>query len=187
LLYIFHRIEQMLDGSPTLITLDEGWLMLDNPQFLAKLAEWLVTLRKKNAAVVFATTSLSQLAKSPLLPILKESCPTKIFLPNDQATSEDVLPMYRDMGLNDRQVELLQMATPKSDYYVFSPDGHRLINLAMGPIALAFCGVSDPRDVKRIAELKESYGPQWPVAWLRERLPANRQDWVEYAKRGYGM
>ena len=187
LLYIFHRIEQMLDGSPTLITLDEGWLMLDNPQFLAKLAEWLVTLRKKNAAVVFATTSLSQLAKSPLLPILKESCPTKIFLPNDQATSEDVLPMYRDMGLNDRQVELLQTATPKSDYYVFSPDGHRLINLAMGPIALAFCGVSDPRDVKRIAELKESYGPQWPVAWLRERLPANRQDWVEYAKRGYGM
>ena len=187
LLYIFHRIEQMLDGRPTLIPLDEGWLMLDNPQFLAKLAEWLVTLRKKNAAVVFATTSLSQLAKSPLLPILKESCPTKIFLPNDQATSEDVLPMYRDMGLNDRQVELLQMATPKSDYYVFSPDGHRLINLAMGPIALAFCGVSDPRDVKRIAELKESYGPQWPVAWLRERLPANRQDWVEYAKRGYGM
>ena len=95
--------------------------------------------------------------------------------------------MYRDMGLNDRQVELLQMATPKSDYYVFTPDGHRRINLAMGPIALAFCGVSDPRDVKRIAELKESYGPQWPVAWLRERLPANRQDWVEYAKRKFGM
>ena len=161
--------------------------MLENPQFLAKLAEWLVTLRKKNAAVVFATTSLSHLAKSPLLPILKEVCHTKIFLPNDQATSQDLLPMYRDMGLNDRQVELLQMATPKSDYYVFTPDGHRRINLAMGQVALAFCGVSDPRDVKRIAELKESYGPQWPVAWLRERLPANRQDWVEQAKRGFGM
>ena len=187
LLYIFHRIEQMLDGSPTLIELDEGWLMLENPQFLAKLAEWLVTLRKKNAAVVFATTSLSHLAKSPLLPILKEVCHTKIFLPNAEATSQDLLPMYRDMGLNDRQVELLQMATPKSDYYVFTPDGHRRINLAMGQVALAFCGVSDPRDVKRIAELKESYGPQWPVAWLRDRLPANRHEWVEQAKRGFGM
>ncbi|WP_346380529.1 hypothetical protein [Acidithiobacillus sp.] len=47
--------------------------------------------------------------------------------------------------------------------------------------------MSDPRDVKRLAELKESYGPQWPVAWLREQLPANRQDWVEHAKRQFGM
>ncbi|MHB8201955.1 MAG: VirB4 family type IV secretion/conjugal transfer ATPase [Acidithiobacillus sp.] len=182
LLYIFHRIEQMLDGSPTLIPLDEGWLMLENPQFLAKLAEWLVTLRKKNAAVVFATTSLSHLAKSPLLPILKESCSTKIFLPNDQAGSQNLRPLYVDFGLEDRQIELLQTAVPKQDYYIFSPDGHRRVSFDMGPVTMAFTGVSDPRDVKRIAELKRTYGRQWPIEWLKERLPVNIRDgWVDHA------
>ena len=186
LLYIFHRIEQMLDGRPTLITLDEGWLMLDNPQFLAKLAEWLVTLRKKNAAVVFATTSLSHLAKSPLLPILKEACPTKIFLPNVEAGSATLLPMYTDFGLGDKEIELLQTAVPKLDYYIRSPLGQRLVSFGMGPVALAFCAVSDPRDVKRVAELRDLMGPGWPVAWLRERLPVHLRDsWVGHLETLY--
>ena len=186
LLYIFHRIEQMLDGRPTLISLDEGWLMLENPQFLAKLAEWLVTLRKKNAAVVFATTSLSHLAKSPLLPILKEACPTKIFLPNVEAGSATLLPMYTDFGLGDKEIELLQTAVPKQDYYISSPLGQRLVSFGMGPVALAFCAVSDPRDVKRVAELRDLMGPGWPVAWLRERLPVHLQDsWVGHLETLY--
>jgi type IV secretion system protein VirB4 len=30
LAYLFHRIEDRLDGSPTLIIVDEGWLALDD-------------------------------------------------------------------------------------------------------------------------------------------------------------
>jgi type IV secretion system protein VirB4 len=182
LLYLFHRIEQMLDGRPTLITLDEAWVMLDNPQFLAKIREWLKVLRKKNAAVVFATQSLADLKNSPLLPVLMESCPTKIFLPNDQAGSQNLRPMYVDFGLEDRQIELLQTSTPKQDYYIFSAAGHRRVSFDMGPVTLAFTGVSDPRDVKRVAELKQAFGRRWPVEWLRERLPNNIKDgWVNYA------
>lgn len=182
LLYLFHRIEQMLDGRPTLITLDEAWVMLDNPQFLAKIREWLKVLRKKNAAVVFATQSLADLKNSPLLPVIMESCPTKIFLPNDQAGSQNLRPMYVDFGLEDRQIELLQTSTPKQDYYIFSAAGHRRVSFDMGPVTLAFTGVSDPRDVKRVAELKQAFGRRWPVEWLKERLPNNIKDgWVNYA------
>lgn len=182
LLYLFHRIEQMLDGRPTLITLDEAWVMLDNPQFLAKIREWLKVLRKKNAAVVFATQSLADLKSSPLLPVIQESCPTKIFLPNDRAGSQHLRPLYVDFGLEDRQIELLQQATPKRDYYVFSSAGQRRVNFDLGPVALAFCGVSDPREVKRVAELKKTFGNRWPVEWLKERLPNNIKDgWVQYA------
>ena len=182
LLYLFHRIEQMLDGRPTLITLDEAWVMLDNPQFLAKIREWLKVLRKKNAVVVFATQSLADLKDSPLLPVLMESCPTKIFLPNEQAGSQNLRPMYVDFGLEDRQIELLQTSTPKQDYYIFSAAGHRRVSFDMGPVTLAFTGVSDPRDVKRVAELKQAFGRRWPVEWLRERLPNNIKDgWVNYA------
>src|SRR3546814_6445682 len=55
--YLFHRIEGRLDGSPTLIIIDEGWLVLDSPAFAQQLKEWLKTLRKKNASVIFATQS----------------------------------------------------------------------------------------------------------------------------------
>jgi type IV secretory pathway VirB4 component len=59
--YLFHRIGDRLDGRPTLLIIDEGWLALSDPGFSKQLAEWLVTLRKKNASVVFATQSLAQL------------------------------------------------------------------------------------------------------------------------------
>ena len=64
LTYLFHRIEQRLDGRPTLIIIDEAWVVLANTTFGAKLEEWLRTLRKKNAAVVLATQSLSEIANS---------------------------------------------------------------------------------------------------------------------------
>jgi type IV secretion system protein TrbE len=60
--YLFHRIDQRLDGRPTLIILDEAWIMLTNSVFGAKIEEWLRTLRKENAAVVLATQSLSEIA-----------------------------------------------------------------------------------------------------------------------------
>ena len=55
LTYLFHAIDRRLDGRPTLIVLDEAWVMLANGAFGAKIEEWLRTLRKKNAAVVLAT------------------------------------------------------------------------------------------------------------------------------------
>lgn len=64
--YLFHRIEGRLDGRPTLLVIDEGWLVLDDGDFAGQLREWLKTLRKKNASVIFATQSLSDIANSPM-------------------------------------------------------------------------------------------------------------------------
>jgi type IV secretory pathway VirB4 component len=57
--YLFHRIEDRFDGRPTLLIIDEGWLALDDKGFAGQLREWLKTLRKKNASVIFATQSLA--------------------------------------------------------------------------------------------------------------------------------
>src|SRR3546814_16172829 len=74
LAYLFHCIEDRLDGSPTLLIVDEGWLALDDEDFAGQLREWLKTLRKKNASVVFATQSLSDIARSAIAPAIVESC-----------------------------------------------------------------------------------------------------------------
>src|SRR2546421_290218 len=57
LLYLFRRIEQRLDGSPTLIAIDEAWMALMHSLFGARGNQWLLQLRKQNAAVVLATPS----------------------------------------------------------------------------------------------------------------------------------
>ena len=90
LMYIFHRIEQSLNGEPTLIILDECWVFFDNEQFAQKIREWLKVLRKANAAVVFATQSLTDIVESPIFSTILESCPSKIFLPNDKALEESL-------------------------------------------------------------------------------------------------
>ena len=75
--YLFHRIEGRLDGRPTLLIIDEGWLALDDTGFARQLREWLKTLRKKNASVIFATQSLADIETSAIAPALIESCPTQ--------------------------------------------------------------------------------------------------------------
>ena len=107
LTYLFHRLEARFDGRPTLLILDEAWTFLDNPLFAARIREWLKTLRKKNVAVVFATQSLADIERSTIAPALIESCPTRIFLPNDRALEPQARAVYERFGLNARQIELL--------------------------------------------------------------------------------
>ena len=105
LAYLFHRIEGRLDGRPTLLIIDEGWLALDDGGFAAQLREWLKTLRKKNASVIFATQSLSDIDGSAIAPAIVESCPTRVFLPNERAIEPQItrdLPALRTQRSPDR-------------------------------------------------------------------------------------
>lgn len=168
--HLFHRIEGRLDGSPTLIIIDEGWLVLDSPAFTAQLREWLKTLRKKNASVMFATQSLADIESSAIAPAIIESCPTRIFLPNERAVEPQILSIYRRFGLNDRQIEILSRATPKRDYYCQSARGNRLFELGLGEVALAFTAASSKSDQLAIARIIENSGrADFAAAWLRHR------------------
>lgn len=168
LLYLFHRIESQLDGSPTLIVLDEAWLMLSHPLFMAKIREWLKVLRKANCAVIFATQSIEDIVNSPIAPVVFQSCPTKILLPNPEAKNEISAKAYVSIGLTERQLELITHSTPKRDYYYLSTEGRRLFSLDLGPIALAFVGKSGKEDLKKAKELIEMHGDiKWVPEWIK--------------------
>jgi len=170
LAYLFHRIGRRLDGRPTLILIDEGWLALDDPMFGRQLKEWLKTLRKKNASVVFATQSLADIEGSAIAPAIIESCPTRLFLANERALEPQISGIYRRFGLNDRQIEIIASATPKRDYYCQSALGNRLFDLGLGPVALAFAAASQRSDLTAISALIERHGADgFAAAWLRHR------------------
>jgi type IV secretion system protein VirB4 len=170
LAYLFHRIEDRLDGSPTIIIIDEGWLALDDEGFAGQLREWLKTLRKKNASVVFATQSLSDIDGSAIAPAIIESCQTRLLLPNERAVEPQITAIYRRFGLNDRQIEILARATPKRDYYCQSRRGNRLFELGLSEVALALCATSAKTDQAAIARVLAEHGRgEFLDAWLRHR------------------
>jgi type IV secretion system protein VirB4 len=183
LTYLFHRLEERFaslsetgeKGRPTLLILDEAWVYLDNPIFAARIREWLKVLRKKNVAVVFATQSLADIAGSSIAPAIIESCPQRIFLANDRAIEPQARAAYERFGLNDRQIELIARATPKRHYYLQSRRGNRLFELALGPVALAFCGTSDPASQTMIDRVLAEHGRDGFAAGF---LDAAGLDWA---------
>lgn len=169
LLYLFMRIQEALDGRPTLIILDEAWLMLGHEVFREKIREWLKTLAKKNCRVLMATQNLSDASQSGILDVIVESTATKIYLPNMYARDEAATALYLRMGLNLRQIEIIATAQQKRDYYLVSEKGRRLYSLALGPLALSFVGATGPDDIAIIKKLEEQHGDSWVHVWLRDR------------------
>lgn len=169
LTYLFHRIERSLHGQPAVIILDEAWVMLGHAVFREKIREWLKTLRRSNCAVVMATQSLSDLSKSGIADVINESCVTKIFLPNPLANQAGSIELYQMMGLNNFQIEIIRKAVPKREYYIATSKGHRLFNLALGPLALAVIGASGRDVLEHIQMLKNRHGAAWIDYYLSEK------------------
>jgi type IV secretion system protein TrbE len=177
LLLLFHRLQQRMNGQPTLLRLDEAWTFLDHPMFQAKLREWLKTLRKVNVKVQFATQSLADVTSSGILATVKESCPGRTYLPNPSALDEASQAIYREFGLNERQIEIIAHGQPKRDYYYTSPKGNRLYELGLGPIARAYCARTSKNDQRRALELWREVGGD-PAAFNRRWLAAEGLDWA---------
>lgn len=189
--YIFDQIESRLEEAngkrPTLIILEEAWLYVSHPLFAEKLIDWLKTLRKKNARVVFASQSLADLydpkekTLTTVTAAILESCPTKIFLPNQQMEKE-IRELYRMMGLNDRQIEILEhIGEPKRHYYVVTPEGRRLIDLGFStvkPLALSFLGLNRDKSLP-LLEAKAQKGSAWVYHYLVQQ---GFLEWAEYWK-----
>jgi type IV secretion system protein TrbE len=179
LLYLFRQIEKRLDGRPTLVLLDEAWVFLRHPLFRDRLRDWLKTLRKQNGAVVLATQNLSDVFQSSIKDVVLESCPTKILLPNTEAANPASREFYDAIGLNEREIGIVQKALPKREYYIVSPQGRRKISLGLGGVALAFVGVSGKEERERALQRQHLPG-DWRSHWLRERQLA---DWADFYER----
>lgn len=175
MLYLFRKIEKSLTGQPAMLGIDEGWMMLGHETIKKGLVKWLKEFRKKHCSVVFATQSLSDAVKSGILDILVEQCPTKILLPNKEAdsfgTADKPGPadFYTMFGLTRDEIHLLKSLQYKKDYYLKSPLGRRKYDMDLGPIALAFAGVSDIETVKDVRRYEKKHGKLWPLHWLADK------------------
>ncbi len=142
---LFHLIERSFDGQPVMIVLDEAWQMLRDEAFARELLKWFKTLRKHNVLVVLATQSLTDLANSGLFEIFLECAKTRIFLPNFDAASPVLAPIYQKLGVNEAELARIVHGVPKQDYLFKKGADSVLFELALsGPelYLLSFAGVN---------------------------------------------
>jgi len=175
---IFDQIEARLENAhgkqPTLIVLEEAWLYIGHEVFARKLKDWLKTLRKHNARVIFATQSLADLydpstqTLTSTTAAILESCPTKVYLPHLSMDAE-MKTLYRKIGLSDRQIEIItQEAMPKRDYLVVKEQESALIQLGFDSpysMPLAFIGLSKVKS-RELVDCQERYPDTWISEWL---------------------
>jgi type IV secretion system protein VirB4 len=180
LLYLFRRIEKRLDGSPTLVLLDEAWVYLKHGLFRERMRDWLKTLRRMNGVVVMATQQLSDICNSEIADVILENCPTKILLPNAEAQTPNSKSFYDRVGLNDTELNLIQTSVPKQHYYVLSPMGRRLISLGIGRVALSWVGVNGREERQLVESVLEKFPDSWRSEWLRLR---GLSKWADYLDR----
>lgn len=168
--YAFYRIKISLDGKPTLIELEEAWLMLSDDKFTRRINDWLKTLAKKNAFLIMATQSLDELATSDIFSSIIDNIPNRIFLPNPNAMAHE--DMYtKKFSLNAEQVSRIRNAVPKLNYYINTPVMSRMARFRCPPEVLA-CLRSDSRAQKTFTKHYEDRGnnPDWKQSYIKEMV-----------------
>ncbi|MHA7819692.1 MAG: VirB4 family type IV secretion/conjugal transfer ATPase [Erythrobacter sp.] len=163
MMYLFHRIDERLDGEPTMILIDEGWKALDDEVFAARIRDWLKTLRKRNALVGFATQSAKDALESRISTALVEQTATMVFMPNSRARPEDYCDGF---GLTDHELALIRTLPAHSRcFLVRQPDASVVVRLDLSgaPEVLTILSGREV-SVRRLDLLREAVGDK-PSAW----------------------
>jgi type IV secretion system protein VirB4 len=115
LLYFFHRVEERLDGTPSIIVVDEGWKALDDDVFVRRIKDWEKTIRKRNGIVGFATQSAQDALESRIASAIIEQAATQIFMINPKARAEDYIDGF---GLSPHEYELVRTLPDNSHCFL---------------------------------------------------------------------
>jgi len=164
MMYLFHRLEQRLDGNPALIVVDEGWKVLDDPVFIRRIKDWEKTIRKRNGVVGFCTQSASDALDSRIASAIIEQAATQIFFPNSRAKAADYVDGF---GLTEHEFELVRTLPDTSRCFLIKRGDHSVVARLdltglSGELAVL---AGTERAVRRLDALRQEVGDA-PAAWL---------------------
>lgn len=170
MMYLFHRIEERLDGAPAMILIDEGWKALDDEVFAHRIRDWLKTLRKRNALVGFATQSARDALDSRIGPALVEQTATMIFMPNARARAEDYCEGF---GLSVHELDVIRSLPAHSRcFLVRQADASVVVRLDLSGMPEVLSVLSGREaTVRRLDQLRAQHGDH-PSRWFQQLVGA---------------
>jgi type IV secretion system protein VirB4 len=189
MMYLFHRIDERLDGTPSMILIDEGWKALDDEVFAHRIRDWLKTLRKRNALVGFATQSARDALDSRIATALVEQTATMIFMPNARARPEDYCEGF---GLTRHELDVIRSLPAHSRCFLIrQADASVVVRLDLSGMPEVLTLLSGREStVRKLDGLREAYGDA-PAAWYPaltgHSWPGGTEDdddamWIEAAE-----
>ena len=166
MLYLFHRIESLIDGRRIPIFMDEFWKLLNDPAFEDLAQNKLVTIRKQDGFLVMFTQSPQQVLNSPIAYAIIEQTSTKIFLPNPEADYDHYVNGFK---LTAREYQIVKELGEKSRRFLIKQGDNSVVaelNLRGFEDELAVLSGNTATSLlaeKLVAELGED-----PAVWLPE-------------------
>jgi len=168
MMYLFHRVEQRLDGAPTIIVIDEGWKALDDDIFVQRIKDWEKTLRKRNGIVGFCTQSAQDALASRISSAIIEQAATQIFMINPKAQSSDYCAGF---GLTEHEFDLIRTLPDSTHCFLIKHGSDSVVarlNLSGMPDLLTVLSGRES-SVRRLDDLRAKYGDA-PADWLPHLL-----------------
>jgi type IV secretion system protein VirB4 len=168
MMYLFHRVEERLDGSPTLIVVDEGWKALDDDVFVRRIKDWEKTIRKRNGVVGFATQSAQDALESKIASAIIEQAATQIFMSNPKAQASEYVDGF---GLTEHELELVRTIPDSAHCFLIKHGNDSVVarlNLS-GEKDLLTVLSGRERTVRLLDEIRVQTGDD-PADWLPRLL-----------------
>lgn len=164
LMYIFHRLDELLDGRPVMIFMDEGWRLLRDTTFSDFIVDKMKTIRKLNGIVGFGTQSAADIARAPASHTLIEQSSTNIHFPNPRADEESYI---RRFGLTVKEFNFIRTTPPEKRTFLIKHGNDSVIARldlnAMPDMVKVLSGRKET--VEECARLRDALGDD-PLAWL---------------------
>lgn len=164
-LYLFHLVQQLLDGRRLVCWMDEFWRLLEDPAFTRFATEGPKTWRMSNGVMAFATQSLSDVLKSPISRTLIEQTATQIYFPTARASRDEYQTGF---GLSERELTLLtQELDPGSGEFLVKQGHHSIAcELDLKGFTRELTVLSGrTQNLERMHQLIAEHGPD-PAEWL---------------------
>lgn len=124
MMYLFHRVDQILTGQRAIIFIDEGWKALDHPAFEERIRDWLKTIRKRNGLIGFGSQSAKDALSSRIGDSIIEQSPTQIFMPNHKA---DKAAYCDGFGLTLEEFKIIRELPDNSRCFLTKHGTHSVI------------------------------------------------------------
>ncbi|QNA83304.1 VirB4 family type IV secretion/conjugal transfer ATPase [Sphingomonas sp. So64.6b] len=168
MMYLFHRVEERLDGTAAIIVVDEGWKALDDDVFVRRIKDWEKTIRKRNGIVGFATQSAQDALESKIASAIIEQAATQIFMTNPKARAADYIDGF---GLTPHEYELVRTLPDDAHCFLVKHGTDSVVarlNLT-GERDLLTILSGRERTVRLLDEIRETSGDD-PVDWIPKLL-----------------
>ena len=168
MMYLFHRVEQRLDGTPSIIVVDEGWKALDDEVFVQRIKDWEKTIRKRNGIVGFCTQSAQDALASRISSAIIEQAATQIFMINPKAQEADYCGGF---GLTSHEFELVRTLPDSTHCFLVKHAADSVVarlDLSGMPEILKVLSGRES-SVRELDELRRRHGDA-PADWLPHLL-----------------